>query len=350
MKFVFALIFTVSLFTYGLTEAHESAPLHKSHGFLQHHRLFSDSELKRIKAGEILTKQLKTDVKREMALLSIARMEVPGEFLIRNYLKPGMNIETAAADTFGRFSSPPRIEDVQNLRVPLDDLREMVNCKPPNCKVKAPSSVIRTFSQLDKSTPDFEAQANRLIRQGVVGYLNSYLKFGDKALIEYRDKKNPVRLAEELREIFKSSPYLYEHVPDLITYLGRFPKAERPDYKSTFFWMKENYGGVASRPTLTVNQLVTHKPAVSNGTVTVASKQLYATHYFEAAFGLTMIILENGGNEPAVQVLHINRCRIDVLRNTPTFLSQRLIKGAQDSLHKKMITVKKRVEKAYHKS
>jgi hypothetical protein len=110
--------------------------------------------------------------------------------------------------------------------------------------------------------------------------------------------------------------------------------------------MKENFGGKAKRATVSVNHVVFYQPEAS-GEAIVASKQLYANHYYEASLGLTMMVEDPESSEPGFYLMHINRSRIDVLREVPRFLAGDLFKGARELLDKKMKTVKKNAEELY---
>ena len=67
----------------------------------------------------------------------------------------------------------------------------------------------------------------------------------------------------------------------------------------------------------------------------VISKLLYATHYFEAGLGLTLMIDDPEGNNEGFYLIYINRSRIDRLRKIPGFLAGKLFKGVHNLAHKK---------------
>ncbi len=314
--------------------------------FLEDDMDFSKSELKNMRAGKVVTKQLDTKVKQEVPLVSIVKINVPKDFFIQHYEQEGMNIEMAKVEAGGMFGNPPEIADVEGLTMPSTDIGELKKCKIGDCKIKAPAEAIEVFRQLDESASDFKAQADALFRQEVVKYVQDYLKGGNAAMIEYQDKKNSIQIAEEFQDVLKRSPYLDVYMPELRKYLEDFPNSGLPNAKSDFYWMVENFGGKAKRPTLSVHHIVFYQPE-AGGEMIVASKQLYANHYYEAALGLTVIVDDPENSELGFYLMHINRSRIDVLREVPGFLASDLFKGARTLLDEKMQLVKKNAEALY---
>ncbi len=317
-------------------------PLHR---FLKNDMAFSEKEFNSFKEGKTVTKRLKTDTKHEVANISIARVNVPKEFFLRNYEKKGMNLETASASSWGIIRMPPKVDDLKELTLPKGDIEALKTCKPGDCKVKAPIVAIRKISQLDKKAPDFEEKANQLLQQDTADYVSRYLKEGNRVLIEYSDKKKPVRLAEQFQGLLKASPYLESNVPELYDYLEKFPNRQLAHAEDIFIWLKEDFGNKKMRPILSLNHLVFYDPPGSNGDPIVALKQLYATHYFEASLGLTVIIENPQGSGNSLYLLNVSRARLDVLREIPGLFAGKLHKGARDLLHNRMIAVKRNMEK-----
>jgi hypothetical protein len=328
-------------------QAVETKPHRDLYQFLDNDLGFSAEEFYEMKNGKIVTKKLIPSCRQEVAVFSIVRVNASREFFVRDYMQAANTIETAIAETWGTFNNPPELDDVKHLSLPSRDLEELVKCEPRDCKFKAPADAINRFRLLDRAAPDFEIQANTLIRQATLHYVREYLKNGSSGLVEYCDKENPVRLADEFRDLLDGSAYLYKYAPELQSYLEDFPNRRLLNTKDIFFWMKEDLGGKADRPIISINHTVFYQKPVDTRDLVVASKQLYATHYFEASLGLTATAAdpENGG--PGFYLMHINRSRIDIMRQIPRFLAQELIEGARDLLDRKMLMVKRQVEKAW---
>ena len=314
------------------------------HRFLKNDMAFSDKEFNSFKEGDTVTKILKTDTKHEIGIFSIARINVSKEFFLRNYREKGMNLETASAVAWGIIKMPPQIEELKEITLPKEDIKDLKSCKPGDCKVKAPIEAIKKIEQLDAKAPDFENKANLLIQQDTVDYLSKYLKDGNRALVEYSDEKKPVRLAEQFEGLLKASPYLERYVPELYAYLDKFPNGQLDHAEDVFIWLKEDLDKGKLRPILSVNHVVFYHPQGSDSNPIVALKQLYASHYFEANLGLTVLFEDSEGSDNSIYLVNITRARLDILRKIPGIFAGKLYKGSRNMIHERMTAVKKNME------
>jgi hypothetical protein len=314
--------------------------------FLKDEIGLSQKDLKKLEQGQVITIRTDTDTKVELALFSIARIDVPKAFFVRHYEENGMNIETAAAEAGGLLHNPPQPDDIKSFELPPGDLKELSKCQVGKCHVKMPAASIEALRQFDPSDPEYQEQINRAARQAMLDYVNAYLQGGDVTLAEYHDKQKPTKVAEQFRKLLKDSP-LYTYVPELQTYLQKFPCGELSNTKNVLYWMQENFGGKAKRPIISINHVVFYRPNIVGFQGIIASKQLYATHYYEAALGLTIMADLPGKDASGFYLIHSNRAMIDILREIPGFLAGKLFKGAQQLLHTKMSTVKANMEALY---
>lgn len=312
--------------------------------FLQNDLQFSEGNLKAITAGKVVTHVLDSNVKREVIVASAVWLNLPRAEFLKQYETAQLNIEMAVAEVGGKFGDPPQPADLQTLTIPPNDLKEYKKCDIGSCKIKAPEDAIAAFRKLDDKAADYQAQAEALLRQQIVTYVTAYLQQGNAGLITYRDKENPVRVADEFAEIVTRSPYLDTYYPELRKVLENFPQATLAEGKSEFFWMVENFGGKANRPTVTASHFLAYQPVSRHETV-LASKQLYANHYYEAGLGLTIMVDAPESGKTGFYLIHVNRARIDALRDVPKMMAGDVFTGAQELLHKKMTTVKERAEK-----
>ncbi|MBN2125563.1 MAG: hypothetical protein JW821_14795 [Deltaproteobacteria bacterium] len=314
---------------------------------LKAHVDLSQEEVEAIRKGKGIVRDRPAGVKQEISLLGIVRIDVPAEFFVRMAAREGMNLETSAALSRGRFSASPRLEDVRAVSLPLDELGELTKGVSPGCKVKASSVLAGRFGGLDASSPDFEDCANDLIREVLVAYVEKYLREGDRALITYEDKAVPVRLADEFRSLIEASPPLGDPFPDIYRYLGGFPNRWLGFAESALYWTMEHFDPQATRPVLSLNHLVFYREPSAPQEMIVISKQLYATHYYEASLGVTMVWDAPASDGPALYLMHINRSRIDILREIPRILAGSIRRGARDMLRERMSALKTNLEDAY---
>jgi len=105
--------------------------------------------------------------------------------------------------------------------------------------------------------------------------------------------------------------------------------------------MKERFGCEAKHPIISLNHAILYQRPGVYGERTVASKQRYATHYSEASLGLTVMVEDREAGKPCFYLMHINRSRVDIMREIPEFLAKCLFKGTHKLLYQKMAVVKK---------
>jgi hypothetical protein len=147
----------------------------------------------------------------------------------------------------------------------------------------------------------------------LVDYVNAYLEGGSAAMGQYDDQKYALQMAVEFHELLQESEYLYEYVPELYNYLEAYPKVELPNVENFIYWSKREFDKL--RPIVTINHVTVFRRSEGQAKTLIASKQIYANHYFEASFELTALVettevTENSG----FYLLYLNRSRFDTLR------------------------------------
>lgn len=196
-----------------------------------------------------------------------------------------------------KFSDPPQLSDLAGFTLDEDDIKELKNCKPNDCKVQLPAESMEEFQkQVNWSAPDAADQANRLGQQMALAALQQYIHGGNEALGVYRDKKRPAAVAETFASLLSRSKALPVYLPELDRYLLDYPAAPSDQIQSQFYWEKVNFG---LKPTLRIVQaIVFHGVNPTQPAYAVAVKQLYASHYFESALDLTVCVRATDAPSP----------------------------------------------------
>ncbi len=317
------------------------------YAFLKHPIGLSDKEIQALKADKVIIKLLNSSSKHELVILGVARVNAPMEFCLRQYGKEGMTIDLAAVEAKGDFSNPPLMADTEGLTLSPDDIKDLIKCRPGDCKMKVPKTAFEKIDQFRQTADNSVSLANTMFREAVVEYVKDYLKYGNDALIEYYDKNTPVKLADEFRELLKQATYLYEYIPELHAYLEKFPHAQLSNVKDEIFWKRETFGEKVDLPVISLNHLVLFQRSEAVPKVVAATKQLYATHYFEAAFEITVMEMDPETPQSDTYIICVSRARLDIMRKLPGFLRSLLSEGVSDLFHKKMTIVKTNLEAAY---
>jgi hypothetical protein len=239
---------------------------------------FTPAEVQALKAGQSVSKLLDSGNDHEIAVAGAVWIKAPmteGVQAMKDieHLEQGNGFLVTR-----RISNPPRLEDFSALELPEADVRDLRKCRPGGCEVKLDESVIdRIQKEIDWSKPTATADLNALVRQLALDYVTAYQQGGNKELAVYRDKKRPAYVAEEFKAMVDEMPVLQQRESALRQYLLEYPTARLPNATSFLYWHKVSFG---LKPTIMINHVViTETPQRA----LIATKQLYASHYFWAA-------------------------------------------------------------------
>jgi hypothetical protein len=239
----------------------------------------------RLLAGQPVTKLLDADPTKEVAVFGAVWISAP----VDRYLAAVKDIERfETGDAFRatkKVSTPPRIEDFAQLKLPDDDIADLRSCKVGQCEIKlAESAIERMRRDIQWTRPDAGEQVNRLARQIALDFVTGYLRGGNAELAVYRDSDHPTFVAQEFASMIGRLPPLGDFMSAVRRYLLEFPKATLPDSESFVYWQEAIFG---LKPTIRVNHLVIAREG--DGAI-VASKMLYASHYFWTALELRALV------------------------------------------------------------
>lgn len=283
------------------------------HGFLQRQMHLSPGDFVAVEQGHVVATLPGAVDPREIAAFGIVRVNAPSAAFVPALLDIETYMRNDAVLQVGRFADPPSLADVQALTLQNDDLEALRQCRVGRCGLKLPAAMIeRVRTGVQWSAPGWRDEATRLFRQMLVDYVKAYLKEGNSALAEYADKPIGVRLADETRALVRESPYLKDVAPELVGHLAESPPPPLPRVRHVIYWAKEDFG---FRPTITVSQMTIYEPGAGPPSANYAvSRQLYATHYFEASVAVTVASAITGAASPAFHLMQLHRSRIDGLR------------------------------------
>jgi hypothetical protein len=303
----------------------------------------TEENLVSLEHGQAVSKLLRTKEKREIAALGIVRVDASAETFINRFRDIVDFKKSSSVLQIGKFSNPPRLEDLNGLTLDPCCLNAIRNCEAGRCAMQISDEMVQRFrAEPDPYKSTYEGRANSLSRRILLDYLKTYLQAGNAALIEYHDQENAVQLANEYHGLLDQSRLLTDYAPEFQKYLEEFPNATSPNVEDFVYWSKENYG---LKPVVSITHVAIYKRTLGSRTeVLVASKQLYANHYFDASLGLTLFV---EGNEQAASrsyLLYLNRSRIGALRGIFAGLKRSII-GAEvrQALGKNLMLVKKRL-------
>ena len=279
--------------------------------FLEQSIGFDAQQLAAVERGEPVVKVLETHDRRDVALFGIITVPLAREQYVRALRDFPTSLRTPNRTQLGIFSDPAIERDVAAVTISSRDVSEMKDCKPGDCVVKLPATDMqRIHEQTDWSAPDVQAQLSAYARHRLVEYVTDYRHRGDSAMAIYDDRGNvTVHSSESFAAQLAESPYVYQTVPSLQTYLANYPRGSLPaGAAEIIFWSEDVLPRL--RPILSVTHLVAYTPPELPDLTLLAAKQIYANHYFEAAVDLTAAV-DRG--TASVYVVVLRRYRFDNL-------------------------------------
>ena len=282
--------------------------------FLRQRIGLDQGQLAAIERGEAVVKVLESPSPRDLAVFGIITVAVRRQVYVSRVQNFASSLRTPNRHGFGIFHTPARAGDVAGVTITQQDIGDLRKCRPGDCKSKMPGSDMeRLVKEIDWSAPDPAPQVNAYVRQRLVEYVNAYRAHGDSALVTY-DDVNGTRASDAFDTLLSQSPYLYQEIPSLQQYLAGYPHAQLDGVVEAVFWSDDRAPHL--RPTLNLNHVVTYTPRERAQLTLVATKQIYANHYTEAAFDVTAAI-DRAGDPPGIYLLVLRRFRLDVAPDAP---------------------------------
>jgi len=264
-----------------------------------------------VERGVAVVKVLGTKNQRDVAVFGIITMDVPRATYIGHLQDFPSSLRTPTRARFGIFSDPATAADVQDLVVDPQDVPEVKDCHPNDCKIKLPATAMkRLHEEIDWSAADPHAQVNAYARQRLVEYVNDYRTRGDTAMVVY-DNRGNVRASSAFAALLSESPYVYEYIPSFHNYLATYPRGKLDGLREVLFWSEDRLPRL--KPILSVTHLAVYAPPELPMMTVVAGKQIYANHYFEAGLDLTTVVDRPTAANSGIYLMLLRRSRFDDL-------------------------------------
>jgi hypothetical protein len=172
-----------------------------------------------------------------------------------------------------------------------------------------------------------------------VAYVNAYREGGNSRLAVYRDADRPTFVAKEFQELIEGMPEFADGLSDMRHFLLEYPKPPTRPTTSFIYWQEANFG---LKPTVRINHVAIQE--WPDGTL-VASKQLYASHYFWTALELRVLIPDAARGE-GFWFVTVVRSRTDGLSGVVGRIVRGKVRDASQKGIESMLTkTKKYVER-----
>lgn len=264
---------------------------------------FDTSDFASLEQGETVVKVVPATDKREIAVSGLVNLRTNADHFLQSYVGGLGQKKNDGIIEAGRFGKAPAVADLQQLTIEPQDIEDLKQCAVGNCEVKLSAKMIeRLRREVNWQASDYQTKAAQLLKTMLAEYVSEYVARGPEALIAYNDKRDEVRLADELQALSTSSGYLNDLVRD--------PQSNLRLVEDAIVWSKVKFG---LKPVLMIEHVKVYKDERDHGPqVLVASQQIYANHYFNSSLALTAFVSVPDAN-PAAYLVYENRSRTDGL-------------------------------------
>ena len=302
----------------------------------------NEDQIDTIRSGKALAKVVKSTTPDEVFVFGAVYVNATPE----KYLELASNIDALRKlpgyIAIQGFSDPPQLSDLDGFALEHQDIEELKNCRVGHCEVQLPTEAIEELKRsIDWSAPDVGDRVNQLARPMALQALLDYMHGGNTALGVYRDKSHPAAVAETFASLITRLSALPVYLPQLNEYLLQYPKAKSDNVQAGFYWEEVNFG---LKPTFRIVQRVVYRGASpTDPAYAVAEKQIYASHYFEAALDLTVCVKD--AQRPGFYIVTVKGSKQAGLTGLKGGIVRKVaVDKARSSLERVLLSVKQRLE------
>jgi hypothetical protein len=245
----------------------------------------NDAEWASVERGEAIAKVLDAD-SREIAVVGAVRIAAPSDRLVARYRDIENLKRSAIVLDVGRIGLPPRAADL--VAVPFEEYSlDLRDCRPYECRVRLGEAEIARFHrEVDWRAMDWRDRSRTIWRDVLAGYAAGYMTTGRRALPVYANKREPLSVSSELAELVQEFGFVGTSSPEFLAYLREFGPNVPSGTEQVLYWTKGDFG---VRPILRISHQ-SLLPSSGSSTVLIATNQVYADHYLDAALSVTMAI------------------------------------------------------------
>jgi hypothetical protein len=243
----------------------------------------------------------------------------------------------------GRFSNPPRIEDLAGLELDRDDIEDIQKCRAGSCQLKLSSEEITQIRDAaGQAQGDATDATQEAFRQVVLHRVQLYLASGQ--VLPYNDEHIPVQPQKHFAALLQHTSFLTGKLPELSAYLLDYPSKPLPGVESFFYWSKEQAAGKAIISVTQVNIVDSRAADLPDlPDVLVVNRDIYSSHYINASLSVTALI--SGPADATSYLVYMNRTEVDILHGIlEGFIRKVMHHRIRDEATAEIQTYKQRLE------
>jgi hypothetical protein len=207
------------------------------------------------------------------------------------------------------IAEPPADDEFAAYELTQVEKEALETCELGDCRVKLPQDLIELVADLDYAWEEDAEPFTAAYRGRLTDLVRAYRKTGNAALWTYRDKENPLHALDGFRAALNEAAESVDIIPNVAAYLLNYPKMGIEGNAEEFlFWSVLDFG---QRPTLTVNHIVSVRPANPRLDYLLVIKNIYANHYFGGRMTIGAILAEGVMEAPGNYFVLVDHLEFD---------------------------------------
>jgi hypothetical protein len=283
---------------------------------------------------------------RDIAIFGIILVKVPRAFYVARVKDAAQSLRTSVRPAYGVFSDPPTLVDVHSVLVTPDMVGDFRGCRVGSCNYKLPATDIARMRDLAAGRDSVAAQKlTAEVRRRMLEYAHDYRLRGNAAMPHYADG-GAVDGGDSFGSLLGATRYLFSLPPEFRDYLRDYPRQPPSGVTDVIFWAREVMPRL--RPIMSISHLSIYTPSDRKGETLVATKQIYADHYFEAGFQLLALVDRRAAADNAgVYAVVVHRYRFDSLKRGIFSLRGQVTGKMRDATVAELVELKSTYEREF---
>ena len=288
-----------------------------------HLKLKSES-LRALVERQVIVRGLSTNNSSEMAGVGVVIADATPDAFIESYRSLETFQQNPAIIASGRLGATPSLADFDGLTIDDKDIYSLAKAGVRSSDVKLSEQEITKINNVAAGSPRLSPQAKAKLateyKKILLERARAYLTNGASSLGTYADKDEPVAAGDAFASLAKEQAASAGHCSHLYPYLENYPQGDASPFESFVYWAKQKFGDL--KPVINMVHVLIHR---DGNRVFIASKQIYSSHYTDAALSVAELIpfTDSHGLSRTIVVYTI-RLQVDMLGGAMGFMKKRM--------------------------
>jgi hypothetical protein len=300
---------------------------------------FGPVELTELERGRVMRHSIPSTVGGEIAVAGAVRVNAPKRRLLDGVRDIVRFKQDPDVLQIGRFSNPPKLQDMDGLTVDKDDF-DAATCRVKNCGTRLPARVIERAQEIGSDGAGSQDRAATLFKQALLDHVTAYVSGGSGLIEQFDNDTVPIRPGDEFAGVLTNTPAIGALAPELPAHLARFAARHGQGVEDFLYWSKERFG---MAPFITVTHVAIVCP--SERTCLTVTRDVYSSRYIDASLSLT-IATDSAASPNVFYLVYANRSRASALKGRLSGLRRAFAeRRVRSSVDENLTALKNRLER-----